>query len=205
MAAAPGRGRAGLHDGVDRMGRDPHRPVLRRPDRRPHAPDGGQLPDRSRGARVGAGARSCARRHSPRPAAPRAGHVARGAAGRGRYPGDLGHRHAGSDAAAAERRGPAARRHARRGRRGDAVERARVSPTWDAVDHVSTVATRQPFPIAPERERRARAVLVDYGVKLSLLPRSQRAASRSSGCRPTPRPRMSRPRSRPRRALAWAR
>jgi carbamoyl-phosphate synthase small subunit len=51
----------------------------------------------------------------------------------------------------------------------EAVERARLSPTWESVDHVAAVATREPFRIAPEGERRARAVLVDYGVKRSLL------------------------------------
>ena len=50
-----------------------------------------------------------------------------------------------------------------------AVARARRSPTWESVDHVASVATREPFRIAPDRERRARAVLVDYGVKRSLL------------------------------------
>ena len=51
----------------------------------------------------------------------------------------------------------------------DAIERARSSPTWESVDHVAAVATREPFRIAPDGERRARAVLVDYGVKRSLL------------------------------------
>ena len=50
-----------------------------------------------------------------------------------------------------------------------AVERARCSPTWESVDHVASVAATEPFRIAPDRERRARAVLVDYGVKRSLL------------------------------------
>jgi carbamoyl-phosphate synthase small subunit len=51
----------------------------------------------------------------------------------------------------------------------EAVERARVSPTWESVDHVAAVAAREPFQIAPDGTRRARAVLVDYGVKRSLL------------------------------------
>jgi carbamoyl-phosphate synthase small subunit len=50
-----------------------------------------------------------------------------------------------------------------------ALERARASTPWDAVDHVTAVATREPYVVAPEGERRARAVLVDYGVKRSLL------------------------------------
>ena len=51
----------------------------------------------------------------------------------------------------------------------EAVERARCSPTWESVDHVASVAAREPFRIGPDGERRARAVLVDYGVKRSLL------------------------------------
>ncbi len=50
-----------------------------------------------------------------------------------------------------------------------AVERAGRSPTWESVDHVTAVATSEPFRIAPDGERCARAVLVDYGVKRSLL------------------------------------
>lgn len=53
--------------------------------------------------------------------------------------------------------------------RDEAVAVARASTPWDAIDHVSTVGTRQPFVVAPEGVRRARAVLVDYGVKRSLL------------------------------------
>ena len=49
------------------------------------------------------------------------------------------------------------------------VERARSSTPWDAVDHVATVATRQPFVLPAHGDRRARAALVDYGVKRSLL------------------------------------
>ena len=51
----------------------------------------------------------------------------------------------------------------------EAVERARVSPTWESVDHVAAVATRRAFTVPASGERRARAVLVDYGVKRSLL------------------------------------
>ena len=50
-----------------------------------------------------------------------------------------------------------------------AVDRARASTPWDAIDHVSAVATREPFVMAADGPRRARAVLVDYGVKRSLL------------------------------------
>jgi carbamoyl-phosphate synthase small subunit len=50
-----------------------------------------------------------------------------------------------------------------------AIERARRSPSWESVDHVAAVAARDPFRVAPDGERRARAVLVDYGVKRSLL------------------------------------
>ena len=49
------------------------------------------------------------------------------------------------------------------------VMAARGSRPWDAVDHVATVATREPYAVAPQGPRRARAVLIDYGVKRSLL------------------------------------
>jgi len=51
----------------------------------------------------------------------------------------------------------------------EAIARARGSMAWDAVDHVSRVATGTPYVVAPVGERRARAVLIDYGVKRSLL------------------------------------
>ena len=51
----------------------------------------------------------------------------------------------------------------------DAVTRAQACTPWDAVDHVSAVATREPFSVPAVGARRARAVLVDYGVKRSLL------------------------------------
>jgi len=51
----------------------------------------------------------------------------------------------------------------------EAVEAARRSVAWDAVDHVSAVATASPYVVAPVGERLARAVLIDYGVKRSLL------------------------------------
>lgn len=50
-----------------------------------------------------------------------------------------------------------------------AISRARASTPWDAVDHVATVATREPFTVPPDGTRTARAALVDYGVKRSLL------------------------------------
>lgn len=50
-----------------------------------------------------------------------------------------------------------------------AVSRARASTPWDAVDHVASVATREPFTVPPDGTRTARAALVDYGVKRSLL------------------------------------
>lgn len=51
----------------------------------------------------------------------------------------------------------------------DAVRDAASIAAWHAVDHVSAVATREPFVVGPVGERRGRAVLVDYGVKRSLL------------------------------------
>jgi carbamoyl-phosphate synthase small subunit len=51
-----------------------------------------------------------------------------------------------------------------------AIADAQGSPTWESIDHVATVATRVPFVVPPAAaERRGRAVLVDYGVKRSLL------------------------------------
>lgn len=50
-----------------------------------------------------------------------------------------------------------------------AVAAARASVPWDAVDHVSVVGSRRPFTVPPVGPRRARAVLIDYGVKRSLL------------------------------------
>ncbi|HLA65454.1 MAG TPA: glutamine-hydrolyzing carbamoyl-phosphate synthase small subunit [Candidatus Saccharimonadales bacterium] len=52
---------------------------------------------------------------------------------------------------------------------GEAVDQARSSPAWESVDHVAGVSTRLPWVVAPIGERRARAVLIDYGVKGSLL------------------------------------
>jgi carbamoyl-phosphate synthase small subunit len=43
-----------------------------------------------------------------------------------------------------------------------------VTP-WESVDHVAAVATRHRHVVPPSGERRARALLVDYGVKRSLL------------------------------------
>jgi carbamoyl-phosphate synthase small subunit len=51
----------------------------------------------------------------------------------------------------------------------DALAAARASTPWESVDHVAAVATRRPFDVPPVGARRARAVLVDYGVKRSLL------------------------------------
>jgi carbamoyl-phosphate synthase small subunit len=50
-----------------------------------------------------------------------------------------------------------------------AVAEARASVAWDAVDHVAAVASREPYRCAPIGELRGRAVLIDYGVKRSLL------------------------------------
>ncbi|HEX9635241.1 MAG TPA: carbamoyl phosphate synthase small subunit [Candidatus Limnocylindria bacterium] len=50
-----------------------------------------------------------------------------------------------------------------------AVAAAQESPAWESVDHVAAVASRRPYFVAPTGELRGRAVLVDYGVKRSLL------------------------------------
>jgi carbamoyl-phosphate synthase small subunit len=52
---------------------------------------------------------------------------------------------------------------------GQAVDEARDSPTWESVNHVAGVSTPRPWVVPPIGERRGRAVLVDYGVKASLL------------------------------------
>lgn len=51
----------------------------------------------------------------------------------------------------------------------DAVRAAQGIRAWESVDHVAMVATRRPYRVAPASEPRGRAVLVDYGVKRSLL------------------------------------
>lgn len=51
----------------------------------------------------------------------------------------------------------------------DAVASAGAAVPWAAVDHVASVATREPYDVRPHSTRMARAVLVDYGVKRSLL------------------------------------
>ena len=52
---------------------------------------------------------------------------------------------------------------------GRAVQEAIDSPTWESVDHVAGVSTLAAHVVPAAGERRARAVLVDYGVKRSLL------------------------------------
>ncbi|MCV0403419.1 MAG: glutamine-hydrolyzing carbamoyl-phosphate synthase small subunit [Chloroflexi bacterium] len=51
----------------------------------------------------------------------------------------------------------------------DAVQEAAATTPWAAVDHVTGAATREPYVVAPTATRIARATLVDYGVKRSLL------------------------------------
>jgi carbamoyl-phosphate synthase small subunit len=69
------------------------------------------------------------------------------------------------------RRGAARRAVIRHGETSDraAVADARRSPTWASVDHVASVATPEAFTVPADGERRIRAVLVDFGVKRSLL------------------------------------
>jgi carbamoyl-phosphate synthase small subunit len=50
-----------------------------------------------------------------------------------------------------------------------AVARAAASTPWAAIDHVASVSSRAPHVVAPRGDRRLRIVLVDYGVKRSLL------------------------------------
>jgi carbamoyl-phosphate synthase small subunit len=49
------------------------------------------------------------------------------------------------------------------------IRRAEAAPAWESVDYVTAVATREPFHLLPDGDRIGRAVLVDYGVKRSLL------------------------------------
>ena len=51
----------------------------------------------------------------------------------------------------------------------EAVAEAGAIAPWASVDHVAGVGTRDPYTVGPEGERIARATLVDYGVKRSLL------------------------------------
>ena len=50
-----------------------------------------------------------------------------------------------------------------------AVAEAGAIASWASVDHVAGVGTRDPYTVGPNGERIARATLVDYGVKRSLL------------------------------------
>jgi carbamoyl-phosphate synthase small subunit len=66
-------------------------------------------------------------------------------------------------------RGASAWTDAARSDDAEAVAEAQASPTWESVDHVAAVAAREPFRLPPDATRRGRAVLIDYGVKRSLL------------------------------------
>jgi carbamoyl-phosphate synthase small subunit len=50
-----------------------------------------------------------------------------------------------------------------------AIDEAASSPTWESVDHVAGVATSEATYVPPAGPRRGKAVLVDFGVKRSLL------------------------------------
>jgi carbamoyl-phosphate synthase small subunit len=50
-----------------------------------------------------------------------------------------------------------------------AVAAARASAPWESVDHVAGVATREPYLLPADGDPRGHAILVDYGVKRSLL------------------------------------
>ena len=51
----------------------------------------------------------------------------------------------------------------------EAVAEAAATPPWASIDHVAGVGTRDRYILAPSGPRRARATLVDFGVKRSLL------------------------------------
>ena len=59
--------------------------------------------------------------------------------------------------------------HAPDGGEARAVREALDSPAWESVDHVAVVATPHPYRLDPDGELRGHGVLVDYGVKRSLL------------------------------------
>jgi carbamoyl-phosphate synthase small subunit len=50
-----------------------------------------------------------------------------------------------------------------------AVAEALATPAWESVDHVAAVSCSQPFEVPANGEPRGQVVLVDYGVKRSLL------------------------------------
>ena len=50
-----------------------------------------------------------------------------------------------------------------------ASSEAAASPAWESIDHVAAVSCRAPRVLAADGAQRLRAVLVDYGVKRSLL------------------------------------
>jgi carbamoyl-phosphate synthase small subunit len=49
------------------------------------------------------------------------------------------------------------------------VAEASGIPSWDAVDHVASVSTRSAYHVPATGPRRGRAVVIDYGIKRSLL------------------------------------
>jgi carbamoyl-phosphate synthase small subunit len=51
----------------------------------------------------------------------------------------------------------------------EAVDEARRSAAWEAVDHVAAVTTTRPYVVEATGQQRGRATLVDFGVKRSLL------------------------------------
>ena len=67
------------------------------------------------------------------------------------------------------RRGAARRAVLRAADEPGATEQARQIVGWEAVDHVAAVSTRAPYRLPPSAARVARAVLVDFGAKRSLL------------------------------------
>jgi carbamoyl-phosphate synthase small subunit len=70
------------------------------------------------------------------------------------------------------RRGAARRGVIRSGEASDpgvAVVEARATPAWESVDHVAAVSCQKPFEVPASGQPRGHVVLVDYGVKRSLL------------------------------------
>ena len=156
-----------------------------------------QLPDRPLRARVIPCPCRGARRHPARGSGAGPGLAPTSSWPRG-HPGDLRHRHAGADTLRL-RNGAARRASSCRPRTvGRRQSRARASVAWESVDHVSSVATPEPFTVAPDgrrdasggagrlrREGVAPARLAARGIEVTGLPPSAAAADvRATATRP---------------------
>ena len=173
-APRPGRGRPDLHHGRHRLGRDPDRSVVRRA-RSSSSPTRWPATTGSRDSELES-ERVHARALVVHPAgrAARRGRAARSTSCSSRrgIPAISGiDTRALTLRAAPRRRAPGGDRPGPDRRRGEAVAaRRRREPAWEAVDHVAGGGdARAVHRRAGRGAARARATLVDYGVKRSLL------------------------------------